>query len=52
MYVYNFDIPTCNKKFRVCRKVGGATITYGYFEKLHEAERLARRILRGNKREA
>ncbi len=50
MYVYTFDIPTCKKKFRVCRKVNGKTKTFGYYAKLHQAERLARRIAKGNKR--
>lgn len=50
MYVYTYPNEKSKKKFRVCRKVNGQTKTFGYYAKLHQAERLARRIAKGNKR--
>ena len=51
MYVYMYDVPTSKKKFRVCRKVNGETKTFGYFHKMFQAARLARKITNGNIRD-
>jgi len=38
MHVNYYDNEASLKKYRVCRKVDGETVTFGYFDKVYEAE--------------
>ena len=38
MHVNYFPSDASNKKYRVCRKVNDKTVTFGYFNKVYEAE--------------
>ena len=49
-HVYLFQSSTSKKKFRVCKKVFGKTITIGYYKTLEQATKIAKLLhTAGNK---
>ena len=37
MYIHKFNTPASKNKWRICKKVDGEVVTYGYFKTKKEA---------------
>ena len=48
MHVNYFSIPYSKKKYRICKKINGKTETFGYFNRVYEAEMFLELLDLGN----